>query len=110
MAYVGNIIIYIIMACTLLGAVAAIRNPDEGIGAEFISGIHAIGPVFVPVAGIMASIPYLSAFIKWAVGPLFVSIGADPSIAATAIVAVDMGGYQLADAVASSREAWIMAM
>jgi ethanolamine transporter len=98
------------MICTVLGALAAIRNQEEGLGAEFIAGIHAIGPVFVPVAGIMASIPYLSRFITWIVSPVFVQIGADPSIAATAIVAVDMGGYQLADAVAANREAWIMAM
>ena len=110
MSFVGNVIIYIIMFCTILGALAAIRNPEKGLGAEFISGIHSIGPVFVPVAGIMASIPYLSKFITWAFHPLFVGIGADPSIAATAIVAVDMGGYQLANAVAASREAWIMAM
>jgi ethanolamine transporter len=110
MAFVGNLIIYIIMACTILGAIAAVRNQESGLGAEFISGIHAIGPVFVPVAGIMASIPYLSKFITWVINPVFVQIGADPSIAATAIVAVDMGGYQLADAVAASREAWIMAM
>ena len=104
MSFVGNAIIYIIMFCTILGALAAIRNPEKGLGAEFISGIHSIGPVFVPVAGIMASIPYLSKFITWAFHPLFVTIGADPSIAATAIVAVDMGGYQLADAVADAEE------
>ncbi|MDR1043865.1 MAG: ethanolamine utilization protein EutH [Candidatus Adiutrix sp.] len=110
MGFVGNIIIYLIMICTLLGAVAAIRDPEKGLGAEFISGLHSIGPVFIPVAGIMAAIPYLSGFITWALHPLFTSIGSDPSIAATAIVAVDMGGYQLADVVAASRESWIMAM
>src|SRR5690554_1804195 len=98
MASIGTFVIYIIMACAVAGAIASIRNSEEGLGKEFIEGLHSIGPIFIPVAGIMASIPYLSRFIEAAVGPLFALIGADPSIAATTIIAVDMGGYQLADA------------
>jgi ethanolamine transporter len=109
MALIGTFVIYIIMACAVAGAIASIRNPESGLGKEFIEGIHAIGPIFIPVAGIMASIPYLSEFIRLAAGPLFALVGADPSIAATTIIAVDMGGYQLADALAGTRDAWIIA-
>lgn len=109
MASIGTFVIYIIMACAIAGAIASIRNSEEGLGKEFIEGLHSIGPIFIPVAGIMAAIPYLSHFIEWAVGPLFALIGADPSIAATTIIAVDMGGYQLADALAESRDAWMVA-
>jgi ethanolamine transporter len=107
---VGNIVIYIIMASAIIGAIAAIRNDEDGIGKEFIQGLYSIGPIFVPVAGIMASVPYLSKFIGSVFGPLFGAIGADPAIAATTFIAVDMGGYQLADALAQSRDSWIMAM
>ena len=31
-------------------------------------------------------------------------------MAATTLIAVDMGGYQLADALAQTRESWVMAM
>ena len=58
----------------------------------------------------MASIPYLSQFITAVFGPLFETIGADPAIAATTFIAVDMGGYQLADSLAQTREGWITAM
>lgn len=109
MALIGTYVIYIIMACAVAGAIASIRNPDQGLGKEFIEGLHAIGPIFIPVAGIMASIPYLSEFIRVAAGPLFALVGADPSIAATTVIAVDMGGYQLANTLAASREAWIVA-
>lgn len=109
MALIGTYVIYIIMACAVAGAIASIRNPDQGLGKEFIEGLHAIGPIFIPVAGIMASIPYLSEFIRIAAGPLFALVGADPSIAATTVIAVDMGGYQLANTLAASREAWIVA-
>ena len=109
MASIGTFVIYIIMACAVAGAIASIRNADEGLGKEFREGIYAIGPIFIPVAGIMASIPYLSEFVRVLVGPLFSAIGADPAIAATTIIAVDMGGYQLADALAQTRDGWIMA-
>lgn len=110
MAMIGTVVVYIIMICAVLGAFAAIKDPDMGLGKEFMSGLHAVGHIFVPAAGIMASIPYLTWFIDKFVGPIFDSIGADPAIAATAILASDMGGYQLANALKDSYEGWIMAL
>ena len=110
MEYIGTVVIYIIMVCAVLGAFAYLRNEEEGLGKEFVEGLYSIGPIFVPVAGIMAAIPYLSAFVKTFFGPLFSAMGADPAIAATTFIAVDMGGYQLAEALAQSKEGWIMAM
>lgn len=109
MELIGTAIIYIIMACAVLGAFAYIIDSESGLGKEFQEGLYSIGPIFVPVAGIMAAIPYISQFISSVAGPLFVLIGADPSIAATTIIAIDMGGYQLADALAQSPEAWVIA-
>ena len=42
--------------------------------------------------------------------PYLIFVGADPAMAATTFIAVDMGGYQLADILAQTRESWIMAM
>jgi len=110
MAMIGTVIVYIIMFCAVLGAFAAIKNPEDGLGKEFMSGLHAVGHIFVPAAGIMASIPYLTWFISKFIGPIFEAIGADPAIAATTILASDMGGYQLANALKTTYEGWIMAM
>ena len=110
MAMIGTVIVYIIMFCAVLGAFAAIKNPEDGLGKEFMSGLHAVGHIFVPAAGIMASIPYLTWFISKFIGPIFDAIGADPAIAATTILASDMGGYQLANALKTSYEGWIMAL
>ena len=109
MEQIGTFVIYIIMACAVAGAIASVRDPESGLGKEFVEGLYAIGPIFIPVAGIMASIPYLSEFIRIVAGPVFAAVGADPAIAATTLIAVDMGGYQLADALAGSRDAWLMA-
>jgi ethanolamine transporter len=110
MEHIGTVIIYIIMICAVIGAFGAIRNPEIGVGKEFMEGIFTIGPIFANSAGIMASIPFISKFIENVFGPFFNKIGADPAIAATSILATDMGGYQLADVLKHSYEGWIMAM
>lgn len=110
MADFGNFVIYLIMMGAVIGACASVLKPESGLGREFVNGIHSIGPVFLAQAGIMISIPFLSKFIEMALGPYFSLMGSDVSIAALSIIAVDMGGYQLADAIAANRDVWITAM
>lgn len=109
MEIISDVIIYIIMFCAVLGAFAAIKNAETGLGRQFMEGFYVIGHVFIPCAGIMASIPYLSKFISTVIGPWLNNFGIDSSVAATSLIAVDMGGYQLADVLAETRESWIIA-
>lgn len=62
MEMIGTVVVYVIMACALVGAVASALKPESELGKEFVAGIDSIGPIFLPVAGIMASAPYLTAF------------------------------------------------
>ncbi len=110
MDQIGNYLLYVIMFCAVLGAFAAIRDSEKGLGREFMEGIHATGHIFVPAAGIMASIPYLTVLIESVFGPFFDALNADPALAATMIIASDMGGYHLAAALTESKEALIMAL
>lgn len=110
MELIGTIVVYIIMACALVGCIASVVRPESELGQQFVAGIDSIGPIFLPVAGIMAAAPYLTAFVSAVFGPAYGLLGADPAMAATTFIAVDMGGYQLADALAQTRESWIMAM
>lgn len=110
MEMVGTIIVWVIMICAVIGAIAAIRDSEVGLGKEFMNGLHTVGHIFVPAAGIMASIPYLTMFIDKVISPVFNAIGADPAIAATTILASDMGGYQLANALQQSYEGLVMAL
>jgi len=109
MAVIGQVVIGIIMCFVVVGAVAAVRDDESGLGKEFKEGLHSIGPIFIPVAGIMAAIPYLSVFVEKVIGPAFELIGASPAIASTTFIAVDMGGYQLAEATAGNTDTWVMA-
>ena len=103
-------VISLVMGCALLGAIASVFNSEQGLGKEFLDGLHAIGHIFVPTAGIMAAVPVLSAVVHTVLGPAYSSVGADPAISATTVIAVDMGGYQLAHRLAESTETWIIAM
>jgi len=109
MAIIGDIVIWVMMAFVVVGALGAIRDDEAGIGREFKEGIYSIGPIFLPVAGIMASVPYLSLFIEVITGKAFEFVGADPAMAAGAIIAGDMGGFNLAEATAQSHGGWAMA-
>ena len=110
MELIGTIVVYIIMACAIAGCLASVIKPESELGQQFVAGIDSIGPIFLPTAGIMASAPYLTAFVSSFFGSAYSAVGADPAMAATTFIAVDMGGYQLADALAETRESWIMAM
>ena len=106
----GQIVVFIIMACAVIGCIASIFKEESELGNQFLEGINSIGAIFLPVAGIMASAPYLTVFVSKIFGPLFSLVGADPAMAATTFIAVDMGGYQLAEALAQTKESCIMAM
>ena len=103
MEMIGTVVMYIIMACAIAGAVASAIKPESELGQKFVAGVDSIGPIFLPSAGILASAPYLTAFVEGVSGPAYGALGADPAMAATTFIAVDMGGYQLADALAQTR-------
>ena len=98
------------MACAVVGCIASIVKEDSELVNQFLEGINSIGSIFLPVAGIMASAPYLTWFVSKVFGPTFGLLGADQAMAATTFIAVDMGVYQLAQALAQTIESWIMAM
>ncbi len=108
MAQIGSIIMYIIMAFVVVGVIGAIVRPERGVGKAFLDGVYSIGPIFIPVAGIMAALPYIANLIEHYVAPGLRVMGADPAIAAS-LIAVDMGGYQLAETTADSLGGWILA-
>lgn len=110
MSVIGIVVISVVMLCALAGAIAAIFDSEKGLGKEFVDGLHAIGYIFIPVAGIMAAVPLLSQLVRAAAGPVYAAVGADPAMASTTFIAVDMGGYQLARNLTDVNEIWIMAM
>lgn len=110
MVLLGNIIIWIIMICAVIGVIGAIKDENSGIGKEFMTAFHQMGIIFIPFAGMLASMPYIKKFVLFAFSGIFEKIGADVSIAGALIMAPDMGGYQITEQLAASPEAWVMAL
>lgn len=110
MVLLGQIIIWIIMGCAVVGVIGAIRDEKSGIGKEFMTAFHQLGIIFIPFAGMLASMPYIEKFVVFVFGGIFEKIGADISIAGALIMAPDMGGYQITESLASSPETWVIAL
>lgn len=108
MEIISKVVVWIMMVGVVVGGIASIVKPKSELANQFLEGINSIGAIFLPVAGIMASLPLLSRGIELVISPLFKLLGADAAIATNTFIAVDMGGYQLAQAVALTKESWIM--
>ena len=93
---VNSIIIFIMMIFMLIGAVDRIQGNRWGYGQQFEEGFHAIGPMMLAMAGVIAAAPVLAIVLKPIVVPIYQLIGADASMFAGTLLASDTGGYPLA--------------
>lgn len=91
-----EIIIWIMGAFAVLGAVDRILGCRFGLGKEFENGILAMGSLALAMIGIITLAPVLAALLKPIVLPVYRLLGADPAMFAGTILANDMGGGALA--------------
>lgn len=102
---VNEIIIYIMVVFAVLGAIDRIIGNKFGLGEKFEEGILAIGSLAISMVGIIALAPVLADILKPVIVPVFSFLGADPAMFAGTILANDMGGAPLAQALAQTEEA-----
>lgn len=102
---INTIIIYIMTIFMVIGAVDRIFGNKIGIGEQFEEGINAMGALALSMVGVISLAPVLAKVLLPVVGPAFTAIGADPSVFATSLLALDMGGYPLAQELAKTPEA-----
>ena len=96
MELIGNIILYAVMTCCVIGGLATIFKEDSGLAQSFHDGIGTMAALFIPICGLMVSVPFIVTGAEMLFGALFRSFGADPSIAAAMILPPDCGGYAVA--------------
>lgn len=96
-------IILLISIGILLGAIDRIFNNKFGLGEKFEDGLNSIGPLALSMVGIVSLSPVISNLLGPLIIPTFKLFGVDPSMFA-AILANDMGGYQLALSLAENKE------
>lgn len=97
---INEIIIYIMVLFAALGAIDRMFGSRFGIGEKFEEGIMAIGSLAISMVGIIALAPVIADILKPVIVPLFGFLGADPAMFAGSILANDMGGAPLAQALA----------
>ena len=100
-----EIIIVIMAAFAVLGALDRICGNRFGLAERFEEGIQAMGSLALAMVGIIALSPVLAAVLKPVVVPVFSFLGADPAMFAGTILACDMGGGALAQELTDNPQA-----
>lgn len=99
MQYFSTIVVGIMTAFALVGIIDQLFLKNRlGLGAEFQRGIEMIGPLCLAIVGIIALVPEMKWGIEHTLTPLYRTLGLDPSMAVTSILAIDMGGYSFISA------------
>ena len=101
----SDIIILVMAVFMALGALDRILGNRFGLGQEFENGIMALGRLGMAMLGIICLAPVLADLLRPVIVPVFRLLGADPAMFAGTILACDMGGANLAQELAESREA-----
>lgn len=101
MAYFSIAVVGIMTLFALAGIIDSLFLKGKlGLSEEFEKGMNMIGPLCLAIVGIIALVPEIAWVLEHTLTPLYKSIGLDPSMAVTAILAIDMGGFQLAQSIA----------
>jgi ethanolamine transporter len=103
-----EIIIWIMAAFAVLGALDRIFGNKFGIGKEFEEGILAMGSLAIAMIGIITLAPVLAALLKPVIVPVYRFLGADPAMFAGTILACDMGGGALAQEMTADPQAALL--
>lgn len=91
-----SLIVKVMVVFLIIGAVDKLLGNRFGYGQRFEDGFRAMGPLVISMAGLLSLSPVLANLIAPVAAPLLALIGADPSVAAASVLAIDMGGYPLA--------------
>ncbi len=97
-----EILIAVMAAFAVAGAIDRIFGNRWGLGKEFEEGILAMGSLALAMVGIVCLAPVLASLLKPVIVPVFAFLGADPAMFAGTILACDMGGGALAVELAAS--------
>lgn len=102
---VNEIIVWVLMICMVLGGLDRAIGNKFGLGEKFEEGFMALGPLALAMVGVISLAPVLEKLLTPIISPVYNLLGADPAMFAGTLLANDMGGWALAEQMASSTEA-----
>ena len=103
-----EILIAVMAAFAILGGLDRIFGNRFGLGQEFENGILAMGSLALAMVGIITLSPVLAQVLTPVAGPIYSFLGADPAMFAGTILACDMGGGSLAQAMTENPQAALL--
>ena len=103
-----EILIWVMGAFAVLGALDRIFGNKFGLGKEFEEGILAMGSLALAMVGIISLAPVLANLLRPVVVPVYRFLGADPAMFAGTILACDMGGASLARELTADSQAALL--
>ena len=102
---INEIIVWVLMICMALGAIDRAIGNKLGLGEQFEEGFNAMGPLALSMVGVYALSPVLAKILGPIVTPVYKLFGADPAMFAGTLLANDMGGWPLAQAMTDNPDA-----
>lgn len=96
---VSQIVLCVIALGAVLGGGDLIIGNRFGLGSRFEEAFRLLGPIGLTMAGILCLASVLSELLGRWVAPLVSALGLDPAMMG-GVLAIDMGGYQFAMALA----------
>jgi ethanolamine transporter len=102
---INDIIVWILMICMVLGGLDRAIGNKFGLGEKFEEGFNAMGPLALSRVGVYALSPVLAKILSPIVTPVYKLFGADPAMFAGTLLANDMGGWPLAQAMTDNPDA-----
>lgn len=105
---VHEILIAVMAAFAVLGALDRILGNRLGLGKEFENGIMAMGSLALAMVGIITLAPVLAKVLRPVVVPVYEFLGADPAMFAGTLLACDMGGGALAQELTTDGQAALL--
>ena len=91
----NQILMLILSIGIIIGGADRLLGNKFGYGDKFEEGFRLLGPTALSMAGMICLAPVLADVLGQIVIPLYQAAGVDPAMFGS-ILAIDMGGYQLA--------------
>lgn len=100
---ISKVIMIIMAAFFVLGALDRLFGNRLGMGAEFERAFGLMGPTSLTVVGLICLAPVLAPALQMVVAPVFDLIGADPAMLPGVLLSCDVG-YHIGAAMSADQE------
>lgn len=102
---IHSIVIYILLIFLVVGIIDKATGNRRGYGKAFDEGFQTMGALALVMVGMVSIAPVLAEVVRPVVTPVFAFLGSDPAMFPGMLLAIDMGGYPLANELAEDERA-----